>query len=161
MGLVSAARHLGLQVTHTQAPSCHAKKPGQFLRWGGRASLPIQVDSCSKLSPQAGSGSPSRGRMAELENKVSLGHQSTHLPDPPPACGPPWSTLCQHTIPMGQCLCLDIHPPQRLNSFCSFFKPQINHHLFGKAFPIFQAEFNASALLLLLLLLFFLKQIKS
>lgn len=60
--------------------------------------------------------------------------------------GPHGPHCVHHSIPTGRCLCLGARPPQWLNSFCSFFKPQINHHLFCKAFSISQAEFNASAL---------------
>lgn len=62
----------------------------------------------------------------------------------------PTSVRCaQHTAPTDQSLCLDAcHPTphsQQLNSSRSSFKPQINHHLFCKASPIFQAQFNTSA----------------
>ena len=58
-----------------------------------------------------------------------------------PACHP------QRPVPLPEC-----PPSQQLNSSCSSFKPQVNHHLFCKAFLISQAEFNTS--------LFFLKKSK-
>lgn len=59
--------------------------------------------------------------------------------------GPHCPHCAQYAMPTGRSLCLNAHPPQCLNSFYSCFNPQINHHLFCKAFPISQAEFNASA----------------
>ena len=97
----------------------------------------------------------------DLRSKMSQDHPSLP-PSQSPCCeGPHWSaapsTPPPQTSPSAWMPATPTPHSQQLNSSRSSFNPQINHHLFCKASPIFQAEFNTSAPHIF----FFLKQTES